>query len=652
MVKNTKSTKNTTLTELVSQLSVYSQKDEYKGIVSTATSILKQSPNDKNALDTLVSAYIKHDRYSDFYKYFENNKELQQSYLLEYGYALYRLGYHKELTSLIESREERGFRHLLAQSYYKQGQIRKAKEIYDTIINTPNQVEFEDHDLSVNERAIIAQLKLLESSTDCQITSISSPKSYDQLFNDALIAIANLDYTTALDLLSNAKVLCQNTSYAPEEMASEITPILFQASLVQLKLNKPSDALEILNSIDYENLRDPAMKYLIYTLKLSLKKNDEELSNPYKAIAFLDKAANYSAIQSQFVPLQRQTLNNNRFLLELASGKSVENLIKSQSKLDTPAFNSLQAYAYLTRYTNNTQSNTEQMKALNKLYSVKKTNVALAFLIAQIYANNDSYSLAAIAISDYIKNTKEKNPEQAFAPGVIAALSSLYTLAGRESCAIPFIEEAVTYWSKNASEVMDNNQLQILFADSSYLLATSPALKLVSDTLENLYKQDPSNIVVISGLLGLGDPEISQKYSKHENQLISIQEATRGIDAKLIASSGLEPLLKKRAISSLEQGKVSKGPAKKKKMGKLPKNYDESKTPDPERWIPLKDRSTYKPPKAKGKKKVLASTQGGQADESLDLASSSTTSTAKTTSSSKSKAKAKNIKKKKGKGRK
>jgi signal recognition particle subunit SRP72 len=42
---------------------------------------------------------------------------------------------------------------------------------------------------------------------------------------------------------------------------------------------------------------------------------------------------------------------------------------------------------------------------------------------------------------------------------------------------------------------------------------------------------------------------------------------------------------------------------------------------DPERWLPIKDRSSYRPKNKKGKKKAMEATQGGVVkDEELELA--------------------------------
>jgi signal recognition particle subunit SRP72 len=62
--------------------------------------------------------------------------------------------------------------------------------------------------------------------------------------------------------------------------------------------------------------------------------------------------------------------------------------------------------------------------------------------------------------------------------------------------------------------------------------------------------------------------------------------------------------------------------AKKRRRRKLPKSYDPDKRPDPERWLPLRDRSSYRPKGKKGKKRAAEATQGGvvRDEETLELA--------------------------------
>lgn len=54
--------------------------------------------------------------------------------------------------------------------------------------------------------------------------------------------------------------------------------------------------------------------------------------------------------------------------------------------------------------------------------------------------------------------------------------------------------------------------------------------------------------------------------------------------------------------------------------GKLPKNYDPKATPEPERWLPMRERTYYRG-KKKGKKKeqIGKGTQGATAGASAEL---------------------------------
>ena len=50
---------------------------------------------------------------------------------------------------------------------------------------------------------------------------------------------------------------------------------------------------------------------------------------------------------------------------------------------------------------------------------------------------------------------------------------------------------------------------------------------------------------------------------------------------------------------------------KKKKKGKLPKNYEEGAEIDAERWLPMRERSYYRGKRKKNKKDVGKGPQGG-----------------------------------------
>lgn len=216
------------LEDLVNRLTLFNEKDELSEIVATSNQILAQSPNDSQTANTLIHAYIRHEKYLDLCNFIKSSSFESQDYILEYSYALYKLGRHDEVVALIGNRKDRGLLHVLAQSYYRTGNFFQARRIYSQyILTTPNQVEHEAYDLSVNERAILAQLNLTASIQHDSAIPSSSNETYDQLFNNSLILISENKYTEALTLLTRAKALCQTTEHlSPEGLAGELSPYL------------------------------------------------------------------------------------------------------------------------------------------------------------------------------------------------------------------------------------------------------------------------------------------------------------------------------------------------------------------------------------------------------------------------------------------
>lgn len=98
-----------------------------------------------------------------------------------------------------------------------------------------------------------------------------------------------------------------------------------------------------------------------------------------------------------------------------------------------------------------------------------------------------------------------------------------------------------------------------------------------------------------------------------------VEKLIAGVDVSALESFGVAQPSRKRAAEE-EAMPLVKAKKTKKKKPRLPPNADPSKKLDPERWLPMRDRSYYKPKGRKGKQKVAAATQGGPvAEESMEL---------------------------------
>lgn len=126
------------------------------------------------------------------------------------------------------------------------------------------------------------------------------------------------------------------------------------------------------------------------------------------------------------------------------------------------------------------------------------------------------------------------------------------------------------------------------------------------------------------------DPEKAKALSKH---LPSSDSMSLKVDVEALENSPGATYIRKKGgkvtgdNQPKEQGQGDLKKKKKKKKGKLPKNYDPKVTPDPERWLPMRERSYYRGRK-KGKKKdqIGKGTQGATAGASSELDASKTVS--------------------------
>lgn len=109
---------------------------------------------------------------------------------------------------------------------------------------------------------------------------------------------------------------------------------------------------------------------------------------------------------------------------------------------------------------------------------------------------------------------------------------------------------------------------------------------------------------------------LTHKVSSDLEKLTPTSRLVSSIDAAALEEAGIPSLSipatviasKKRAADA-ESDKKDQPPIKRKiQKSKKPKDFKENKKIDPERWLPLRDRSTYQPKGKKEKKKVMEMT--------------------------------------------
>lgn len=280
-------------------------------------------------------------------------------------------------------------------------------------------------------------------------------------------------------------------------------------------------------------------------------------------------------------------------------------------------------------------------KALSKIRDVlndkRPYDVGLLLTIIQLHVQAKKYDSAIDVLHKFFNHVEETGkPEYKsvrYSPGLVALAISLYRTQNRKKDIRAELARAAAYWEsipKNSSTTLLREAgIELLHSYKAADLATAGA------AFERLVSQDPDDKIARAGLVASFATTDYAKVEPHLSSLSSVDELTADIDVSALLDAGVpafpapqqaSPSKKKRKVAQedaadapADAAKVTaagKAPQqqqqlKKKRKVRLGKNYDPNIKPDPERWLPLRDRSNYRPKNKKGKKKAAESTQGG-----------------------------------------
>lgn len=258
------------------------------------------------------------------------------------------------------------------------------------------------------------------------------------------------------------------------------------------------------------------------------------------------------------------------------------------------------------------------LKEILPLLEKRPNDIGLILTVIQLYALVNNYGSAIALLENFFQRLEQSTTtddlDVRFAPGLVGVAVSLYKKQGRKSRIKAELAKAASYWNRKSKPPPT-----LLRAAGTPLLESSRAEDLAQarEIYDALRQQDPNDRFAIAGYIA------SHAFCKGPESLPDLDKITpiarlvAGVDASALESAGVARLptsataeSKKRTVDD------SLKPAKKRqRKSRLPKDFDPNKKPDPERWLPLRDRSSYRPKGKKGKAKQAALTQGGVSKE-------------------------------------
>lgn len=370
-------------------------------------------------------------------------------------------------------------------------------------------------------------------------------------------------------------------------------------------------------------IKELSTRYIAQVNSIAASK---ELSNPYRSHRLFHSSPK-PPVTDQHFSFQSNILQQDEYVISLLSQK-VAGVASSTGKVISatpspslaPAVN-MAAVLNAAAHARNAETNKSALKEIIPLLEKRPTDVGLLLTITHLYVLTNNFAAATHLLESFFTRLEHSGSasdlDVRFAPGLIASLVALYATQSRPGAAKAQLAAAAQYWR---TQTQQPSKALMVAAGTALLDTHNPAhVAQAGDIFQSLYDQDNEDRAAVAGLVAA--------WSIHKPQdippelLSYLPEAARliaDVDAAALESAGVPlstqtiDVARKR---SLAPSKPVHARAKRLRKARVPKEYVEGKKVDEERWLPMRDRSYYRPKGRKGKKRAEGLTQGGVVSE-------------------------------------
>lgn len=314
-------------------------------------------------------------------------------------------------------------------------------------------------------------------------------------------------------------------------------------------------------------------------------------------------------------------MQQNGLAIDLLASKS-KGVIKTTERLLTGSSPSTSAHTNTMSVINaaaHAQSQLAKLglKQIVPLLEKRPKDIGLVMTIIQLYVLTNNHGSAVNVLESLMKRLSESttpaDQDVLFAPGLVALQVSLYTAQGRKSQTKTILAKAASYWrhrSRPPTALLHVAGVSLLDSQDPDHQSTA------RDIFDTLHTQEPSSKFATAGYVAAHAMISPEKVAAEADTLTPVPRLIAGIDIATLEEAGVPSLPSTTTTSRKRPLEEKPKPSKKRvRKSRLPKDYDPSKPPDPERWLPLRDRSTYRPKGRKGRQKAAEKTQGGVSSE-------------------------------------
>uniref|UniRef100_A0A803YMP5 Signal recognition particle subunit SRP72 n=1 Tax=Meleagris gallopavo TaxID=9103 RepID=A0A803YMP5_MELGA len=426
--------------------------------------------------------------------------------------------------------------------------------------------------------------------------------TYELCYNNACALIGQGKLNEAMKKLQKAEELCrqslsEDSDVTEEDIEAELAIIHGQMAYIMQLQGRTEDALQLYNQIIKLKPTDVGLLAVIANNIITINKDQNVFDSKKKV-----KLTNAEGVEHKLSKKQLQAIEFNKALLAMYTNQA-EQCRKLSASLQSQSPEHLLPVLIQAAQLCREKQHTKAIGLLQDFAEQHPANAAEIKL-----------TMAQLKIACMILRSIEELQHK---PGMVSALVTMYSHEEDIDSAIEVFTQAIQWYQQFQPE--SPVHLSLIREAANFKLKHGRKKEAISD-LEELWKQNPKDVHTLAQLISaysLVDPEKAKVLSKH---LPSSDTMSLKVDVDALENShGATYVRKKLTPISLPGTNCS--------VGKLPKNYDPKVTPDPERWLPMRERSYYRGRK-KGKKKdqVGKGTQGSTTAASSELDASRTAS--------------------------
>uniref|UniRef100_A0A0A9WRU6 Signal recognition particle subunit SRP72 n=2 Tax=Lygus hesperus TaxID=30085 RepID=A0A0A9WRU6_LYGHE len=597
MANNSEATK----LALYADLQKFGQVSDFERTLKTANKILHSFPDDSLAFHFRIVSLIQLSKFDDvilaFNKY---GTTLGKGLEFEKAYAFYRLNKVDEALKVLDSVETPELKHneLRAQVLYRLEKFEDCFNLYRDVIKQTSD-DF-DEERQTNLAAIIVNLINSDKQIDMPSFEVDT---YEIHYNIACYLMVKGNYLEAEKKLKEAEKICRESfdeDTPPEEIEDEVSIIRLQQACCLHFQGRDREALSIYTSILKKKPSDLGVVAVANNNSIAINRDQNLFDSKKKMKNILS-----DSVQVKLTSQQKKVVAVNNCLLNIFTNQgdqamaNCDELVKKQPSTEESAV--LMKAAILSRESKSSMA----IKMLEEFAKKRpQSKLKMKLSIVQLLLNEGK-------VKDACK-TLEGLDNDMFKPAIVSALVSMYMEMGSPEDASRILEKAVSWNRKNKST--SAGDLSALWRHAADLHLRNGQPEIAAASLEELLKINPNDTVTLAQLIVAYAQFNPNKANQLSEKLPGLVDFTPNMDTDALESSswmmGLK-VMKKAAKTDPSPGTpLIKKKSSSKKKKRLPKNYNPNVDPDPERWLPKHERSTFRKKKDRRNKDVGKGTQG------------------------------------------